>query len=256
MDFWTLYLKYTVIGNSNETILSICFLPTGEIDHTRTSSSDLIAATNLISPIITQLGPITDPWKFLNWFVVSFYWLFLLDVGQPFPTTYTTKPQDIVVLEIPNFLSPVTHTSSNNLLLNSTLRQIYATFMNDSIMPFLNLSHIAPFQPIEGQDVSMIPGQRTFIRSYDCVFRQLRQGFSAFIQVLIADYVLLAGGFKAYCIIAGMLQKRIATDGKDPFRNLSLWIGNYCQGCQMVKYGDLGNSDTIDKESGAAGMKT
>jgi len=217
MDFWTLYLKYSSVGNSNQTTLQISFLPTGEIDYTRTSSSDLISATSLISPIIAQLGPNIDPWKFLNWFVVSFYWLFLLDVGQSFPTTYTTKPQDIVVLEIPNFLSPVTHTSRNNILLNSTLRQGYATFMNDSILPFLNLSHIAPFQPIEGQDLSMIPGQRTFVRSYDCVFRQLRQGFSAFIQVLIADYVLLAGGFKVFCIIARMMQKRTAIDGTDSF---------------------------------------
>jgi hypothetical protein len=217
MDFWTLYLKYTSIGNSNETILSICFLPTGEIDHTRTSSSDLITATNLISPIITQLGPSVDPLKFLNWFVVSFYWLFLLDVGQTFPTTYTTRPQDIVVLEIPNFLSPVAHPSKNNLLLNSTLRQIYATFMNDTIIPFLNLSHIAPFQPIEGQDLSMIPGERTFVRSYNCVFRQLRQGFSAFLQVLIQDYVLLAVGFKVFCILAKMVQTRTAIGGTDSF---------------------------------------
>ena len=43
--------------------------------------------------------------------------------------------------------------------------------------------------------------------------RKLKQGFSAFIAVAVADYVFLAGGFKVFCIVAGILQKRTAVDG-------------------------------------------
>jgi hypothetical protein len=172
-----------------------------------------VTATSLISPVIARLGPNIDPWRFINWFVVTYYWEFLLDVGQTYPTTYPSNPEDIVILEIPNFAAPVTFSPQYNIFLNSTLRQIYATFMNESILPFLNISHIAPFQPLEGQDLSQIPGERTFVTSYDCTVRILRQGFSAFIAVVVADYAFLAGGFKVFCIVAGMFQKRTSVDG-------------------------------------------
>jgi hypothetical protein len=212
-DYWTLSLKYTKVGESNETVIPLVFLPTGDIDTTRTLPSDLVTATTLVSPIIARLGTAIDPWKFINWFVISYYWQFLLDFGQTSPTTYPTDPKDILVLEIPNFAAPVKYPSRNNIFLNSTLRRIYSTFMNDTILPFLNKSHVAPFQPLEGQDLSAMPGQRTFVRSYGCTVRKLRQGFSAFIAVLVADYVLLSAGFKFFCIVAGMLQKRTSDDG-------------------------------------------
>src|SRR5690242_4200414 len=82
-DSWNLYLGYTPAGAFTENLIPITFLPTGEIDKS-TSNQSLNTANALLAPSINAMrleigDPEFDIWKFMNWIVVSYYWLFLYD---------------------------------------------------------------------------------------------------------------------------------------------------------------------------------
>jgi len=79
---WTLQIQYT---QTNETVLhdlEIIFLPTGEIDHTQTSSTDWTTANIILSPAIHLLSFVQiDFFGFLDYLFISYNWTILANLG-------------------------------------------------------------------------------------------------------------------------------------------------------------------------------
>lgn len=116
-DSWNLYLGYTPAGSFTETLLPITFLPTGEIDMSASSQS-LDTANAILAPTIDAMrlqtgDPEFDFWKFMNWVVVSYYWLFLYDFGQTSPLTTISQIAALLMsLRQSSILLPTTSSST------------------------------------------------------------------------------------------------------------------------------------------------
>lgn len=92
-DYWTLWLIYEPQNSTPpmEYAIPITFLPTGEIDTTRTSEQDMSRANSILAPtiqILQSVIPGFDFWKLANWIFVSWYWMILYDFGQIGPTVH------------------------------------------------------------------------------------------------------------------------------------------------------------------------
>ena len=199
------------MGSFTENLIAITFLPTGEIDQS-TSTQSLDTANAILAPSITAMrleigDPEFDFWQFMNWIVVSYYWLFLYDFGQTSPTYYDFSDYE----GIPNFSVPVFYSSTNNIFVNSTLFSIYSSYLTDllSLMPGLR----PEFLPLDSNN-SLRPTATTFLRSYSCAQRQFQPWINAAVSVLVADYVFIAGGYTLVATIASWWQKRRNTEGK------------------------------------------
>lgn len=224
-NFWSLYLIYTYENEVQPKTTSITFLPTGEIDLTRTSPEDLNLANSVIAPTLQYMQTATqnetfDIWTFLNFLVVSYYWVFLADFGHVAPTSYQLTPDGDNDFSQPGFLYPTT----NNLFINETLFEIYGNYLRTVILPFLQLSApnltLPAFLPITASN-SLQPIDAAIIRSYTCLERQLKGWGSAIISVLVADYALIGGPYKLLILILGWIQKR-----RDLSKLTSLLISN------------------------------
>jgi len=209
------------LDSYNETLIPITFLPTGEIDYTRTLLTDLDKANNLLAPVIGGVpsGVVTDldVWRLLNWVLVSYYWISLFDFGQTAPTYYKSS---FVLDAFPNFTEPVSYPSTNNIFVNDTLFQIYSATLNDEILPFLELFDptysLPDFLPLNDENY-LHPIEMSLLRSYSCVERQLKGWFPVMISVFVADYALIGGAYTVIVYIAGWWQKRRNCDGKSPW---------------------------------------
>lgn len=90
-------MAYTPLESYVEQVIPITFLATGEIDLTRTSLQNLTMANTLLAPTISILELVTSGsslefWELANWVLVSYYWLYMTDLGQTAPTYYTHLP--------------------------------------------------------------------------------------------------------------------------------------------------------------------
>lgn len=172
-----------------------------------TLTDDLTKANDLLAPTIQLLQRVFDDssfdiWKFFNWLFVGFYWTFLADLGQIAPTAYD--------LTTANYPQPVPFPSTNNIFVNGTLFGIYSTYLINTLAPVLqdafgNLSVSLP--PLDN-NTRLKPVNTTILRSYSCSQRQLRDGVSLIILVVVADYALIAGAYKFIVLVAGWFQKR------------------------------------------------
>jgi hypothetical protein len=205
-DNWELQLASTSINALEPRFTYITFLPNGSIDKAHTSPSDLEEATRLLAPALSrlqaQLNVTFDLWEMLNWIFVSYYWVFLSDFGQISPVT--SDAQTILA-------------STNNIFTNQSLFDIYSSYLRDTVIPLFG-SVAAPFLPLPPfshlSDGNHLQAEdSTFTRSYSCVERQLKPPIAFVLSVIVADYVLIAGGFHFAIFIAGMIQKRKRQDG-------------------------------------------
>ena len=232
-DSWTLYLGYSPVGSFTENLIPISFLPTGEMDKS-TSNQSLDTANALLAPTINAMrlmsgDPKFDFWKFMNWIVVSYFWLFLYDFGQTNLTYYNHFGDESLSQA---FSAPVFYSSTNNIFVNSTLFSIYSSYLTDilSLVP----GFLPPeFLPVDSNS-SLQPTATVFLRSYSCMQRQLQPWTNAVISVLVADYVFITGGYHLVLTVATWWQKRRNAEGKsttDP----SKLIANMCEGCMLLK---------------------
>lgn len=204
-----------------ESATSITFLPTGEIDSTSTSQSDLDKVNTLlqptISPIQTIFGDNTlDVWKLFNWLFVSIYWILLADLGQIAPTTYpySQLPQ---WQGYPSYATPTRYPQTNNIFYNETLFKIYRDYLSSTIVPivqsFYGLNLSAPNSNFDMNNrIQPIP--MTFIRSYSCTQTVIKQLGSLLISVLVADYALVIGAYQLAVFIGGWWEKTKSNDPK------------------------------------------
>jgi hypothetical protein len=207
-DYWTLNLVAIPQGEYVVNEFPIVFLPTGEIDMTRTSADDLENATAILSPAQDLLQSLTeidnlDVLELTNWLFVSLYWIFLADFGQISPTIYGQG--DL------NFSTVYEYPSTNNIFVNETLFEIYYSYMLNFVIPILQDAqpgiNIPNFLPLN--DTNRL--QQTdvlFLKSYSCVERQLKGWVSAAISVIVANYALINGPYAVLVFIAGWFQKR------------------------------------------------
>jgi hypothetical protein len=213
-DSWTFTVGYTGENETEPNLLSISYLPTGEIDLVNTPSSDLQKAKTLLAPTAQYLAaannlPSFDVFKFINWLWVSDYWLSLLEFGQLAPASYHLMPQGQV-----NFSSPITYAPTNNIFVNNTLFHTYSSYLLKAIIPSLCHQQMCPqgvpfleFLAIDEQNRLQLPPAIIF-KSYSCVERRLRGPFSLIVSVLAANYALIGGAYQIFIFVAGWFQQR------------------------------------------------
>lgn len=210
-DSWVLYVGYTQEGTIDEQLIPITFLPNGDIDNSTTSDQTLESANNLLSETISYIRSIAqdstfDIWQLLNWIIVSYYWIFLYDFGQTEPTYY-----QYTVLGLPNFTEPVRYSSTNNIFVNNTLFITYSSYLRNVIFPMMRLHEpgfllLPQFLALDDHNSLQSTGT-SFLRSYSCVQRQLKNWVSVIISVLVADYALIIGAYSLVVWCAGKWQK-------------------------------------------------
>jgi len=144
-DHWTLSVQFI---RSNESLLSdginipIVFLPTGEIDFTRTSADNLSIVNAILSPTISLLQDMAsesdvelDFWRLINWLYVESYWIMLTAFGQYSPTIYDNTPDSLA----PNFSTALSYPPTNNIFVNNTLYEIYSEFTLNTVLPLVGM---------------------------------------------------------------------------------------------------------------------
>jgi hypothetical protein len=206
-DHWWASLTYKFSNSSQfEKPVNISFLPTGELDLQRTSQNDLTLANALLAPTIDLLHSQTthefDFWKLMNWLLVSTHWTFLYGLGQTTPTTYPPRMDGYSPL--PDFSNPTSYPDTNNIFVNSTLFQIYSTYLRETLSPLLNLS-VPEFLPLNETN-KLYPQQVTFVRTYDCQERTLKSGWV--FSVFAVDFAFASGAYTLVLLIAGIYERR------------------------------------------------
>ena len=184
------------------------FLSTGEIDTNRTLIKDLNFANTLLADSILLVRSFAsqeiDFWKLINWFVVSFYWLSLYELGQIEPTTYTPQTLIDVGVCIPDFTQPTFYSPTNNIFVNNTLFQIYSEYFRTTIFPIFNFS--APEFLQLNETNRLQPRDITFIRGYNCQERNLKSGW--YFSVFAVDFAFITGAYHLLIFIIGIMEKR------------------------------------------------
>jgi hypothetical protein len=233
-DHWEMKLSSTGLNALTENVTYLNFFANGSVDTTRTSLIDLNNIESLFLPAVTKLASQTtqtyDFWTLINWLYVSYYWTVLFDLGQDVPTINNTP------------FSP-----TNNIFINQTLFDIYASYMRGTIYPILNatspLDPIPEFQSL-GNGNYLKAEARHFIQGYNCLERRIKAPMSLIIAVIVADYALIMSAYKAVIMFARFIETRKRPDGQfcEIFR---LIVGNYCDGCLLV--GDVRNESPSSK---------
>lgn len=216
-DYWTLFLEYGRVGDFVAQQIPISFLPTGEIDYGHTLQEDVDTANTLLTPTIILYELITgdasnDIWKFINFQIVSLYWLFLYDFGQIVPTIYS----NYTATGFPVFTNPLSYSSRNNIFVNDTLFEIFSSYLHNSIIPVINKlgNRISPpeFLPLDSNN-TLHQIDQSLYKSYPCLQRRLKGWAALIVTILAADYPLVIGGYSLVIWIASWWQKRKDKDG-------------------------------------------
>lgn len=196
--------------------VSVTFLPTGELDTTNTVSVDL--ATEPLAPTIAYIRVMSgdikfDLWKLLNWMCVSYYWIVLYDFGKLAPTSYRYKHIPglyVTPFGYPDYSEPIFYSATNNIFVNQTLFDIYSSYIRDTIIPAFrqnsfNLS--APDYLPLSDDNHLEPIPMVIARRYACTTRRMKGWASVLLQVLVADYAFIVGGYSIAIFLGEWLQK-------------------------------------------------
>jgi hypothetical protein len=186
---------------------------------TRTSAANLSAANALLAPSITllrrkalQRGIDIDVWKFMNWYLVGLYWTYLTSVGQVHPTLYPPIPNlplpEAFTADFPKFKS---YGSNNNIFINASLFDIYSTYLSKTILPILGLPSLQ-FAPLNAEN-KLQPTNVTFMMTYNCQLRQMKDPFTAFFSVITTVYVFTTAPFRLVIFIATYFKTRKSDQG-------------------------------------------
>lgn len=197
-------------------VINITFLPSGEIDFSRTSSSNLSMANDILSPTISLLqkaasasGIELDFWRLINWLIVVAYWNVLVDFGVYSPTNY---PRDNSLSGL-DFSSATLLPSKNNIFLNSTLYDIYTQYMLETVMPLLDLAPPAgAIIPLDDEN-KLVHQEIAFAKSYFCSVRQPKPPLVAIVSILVGEYAFIHGAYRIFIFLATWYQKRGVLNG-------------------------------------------
>ena len=211
-------IDYTSINSTDDSTLSIAFLPTGDA----IPSSDLDEANSVFVDVIKIMRlaldePDFDFWKLLGWTLVSYHWVVLYNFGQIAPTSYSliqNNPSNPALTQghfyfngfgTPNFSDPIQYPPTNNIFYNETLFTIYCEYLNSTLLPLagkfgVNVA-LQAFLPITDQNrLQAVP--TTFLTSYSCTQYQIKGWISLVVSVITADYALITGAYSFAIFIA------------------------------------------------------
>lgn len=218
-DHWQLQIASTSIDALLPNSTYITFLPNGSIDMTRTSQTDLDNADAILAPAMSflqaELSQTFNFWGLINWIFVSFYWIFLSDLGQISPSI-----SGQTTMGVPNntFVNQRTaFPPTNNIFINQTLFAIYSSYLRNTIIPLLgpvtgDYPLLPPFSNLSFEN-SLQELDTTFTLSYSCVQRTRKQALAFIVSVIVADYAFIVGAYQLSIMVAAMIQKRRRQDG-------------------------------------------
>ena len=189
----------------------LTFRPTGDIDTTKTPLTNIQRANTLLDPTIKIMRTVTtnvtfDVWKFINWIMVSHYWLYLYDFGQLAPVGFASNGQ-----YLPKLYEPFEYSESNNIFFNDTLFKIYSSYLQDIIIPVISRYETTVGRPeflSLGDNNRLVPIDVSFLRRYSCVERRMKGWLSVAISVLIAEYTFIFGAYSCVKLVCGWIQER------------------------------------------------
>ena len=236
---WTLLFKYGLEDQDVENVIPITFLPTGEIDFTRTSKDQLSLANQILQPSLDILeqkaafsGVKVDFWSLLNFITVGYHWILLANLGQIAPTTYTALPAYPAMPEWEwyrvNFSQPISHPPTYNIFINTTLFDVYSTFLRETVLPLLNYSS-PRFLPLNDTN-RLQSSQTTFLKSYSCQIRRWKSPLAAAFSILTGIYVFVSGPYAAIILVASWLEKRKPQGMYICIYTRMLMVANCCEG--------------------------
>jgi hypothetical protein len=194
---WTL----NIINKKTNHTAPISFLPTGDVDTTKTPLANLTAFLGQSFP----QGNLNGFWKMLNWIVVSLYWTTLYDVGQISPTFYSPTPEDISSYQF--FYHAQRLPSTFNIFEDEDLFSTYSTFLRKNVLTLPPLNYTLPdFQPINATN-RLQESSITFLRSYSCELRKTKEAIDLAVGFITAFWVFLHAGWTGAGFIVPLLFK-------------------------------------------------
>jgi len=206
---WTLSISYLNQSAVKPSFVRITFLPTGQVDTTRTSQSSLNAANALLNPTIQAIGSFANSshipdfnfWQLINWMFVSQYWALLADFGQVAPEPFTYDSSGTFVS-----YNPVPYPSTNNIFVNDTLFDIYYSYLLHTVLPLFQIQ-LPDFSPLN-QTNQLSNSDVSLKLLYACQDLQLKSSSNLVISVLVADWALITSMF-AIAVFMGAAYERL-----------------------------------------------
>jgi hypothetical protein len=186
-EYWYLSLGYTLVDDV-EKIVDVAFLANGTIDLSHTSTSDFTQASSLLLPlqsfIQTQTNSTIDIWNVMNALFLGYYWFVLADLGHSSPTTYENSGPFVVPS---NFSQPTSHSSTNNILLNSTLSNVVFSQIGSN-----GSDELAAVLDIVTRSNQPLGGDPRIRRIYLCTLRQRKEFVILIVSVFGVGFSLIA----------------------------------------------------------------
>jgi len=192
--------------------MRIAFLPTGQVDMTLTSPSDLAAANQLLAPTIQLVNQFAtasnlqdfDFWVLISWIFVSHYWITLLDFGQLAPSTFTYNETTGAI----ESYAPIRYPSTNNIFVNQTLFEIYSAYLHNVIIPLFEYGDVFPSEFSQLSDTNQLTGRNLSLEIlYSCTDLQLKTPGDLVISVLVADWAFISTFYALILLGGGWLEK-------------------------------------------------
>jgi len=185
-------------------VIDVALLPSGTVDTTLTSQSDLTYANSLLMPLTSfaqsqsQTSSTIDIWKLLNSLFVGYYWFILGDLGQSSPVTYNIL-NDFLLPS--NFSQPlIRHPPTNNLFFNTTLAE--TVFSN------IGLNDTALVDAITIPNWAANEPSPKFRWTYLCNQRQLKPVLDLIVSVFGLALSLLHGMYFVGIVLLGWILRR------------------------------------------------
>lgn len=212
-DEWEMDLWVTSVNASGSYSqgTGIYYTPAGEIDTERTDIPyivsillpDEVGQQNATEIVLSLLS-------FVNWVVVSGYWLALYDAGQLTAVVYGSVWDEYSAADTPNLSDFIKTTSRYNIFVNQSLFQTFSDYMLQNVLTTAtNLPNgISPqFLPLNDTN-HVQPVDATVYRNFLCSERKIKGWFSLFISVFAADYAVVGGIYTIFTYVVGCIQKR------------------------------------------------
>jgi hypothetical protein len=212
---WIMSVNYLNQSSVQGNAMRIAFLPTGQIDTTVTSPSDLSAANAVLAPTIQLVQQFANAsnipnfnfWELMNWMFVSQYWALLADFGQLSPTTFTYNASTGTVISY----NPVSYPSTYNIFVNDTLFDIYYSYLLNTVLPLFG-AKLPEFSPLN--QTNQISASNVSLKLlYACTDLQLKSSQNLVVSVVVADWALISMVFGIALFLGAWYEQLRIHDG-------------------------------------------
>jgi len=134
---FTLSVGYTPLDDFAERVVNLVFSANGTLELTRTSPEQYETARTLLEPTVSELAQISPEhvnhfWRMVIWLFVSYYNVYLADLGQTEVHTY--QPLKGQYLMPVNFSAPSALPTRNNVFRNPELFDNYNGLLSEFVL--------------------------------------------------------------------------------------------------------------------------